>query len=378
MRLLLVSHSRKDPDGGASRVYHLIEDGLRARGHEVKALHYGDLGVSPLFERIVNRVLMPQAVSRRVGRESIADYDVIMSSSGMLYPYFRRLHGQRQRPLLVNHLHGLAYFDHQTTMMEVERGHMGVSRIYRNVTGPLPVYYDEMGSRNADLTIVQNGRDYDFVTEKCWGPVDTIPLPLHPELLTASSSARLPINRDPGRLLWFGSWVERKGRHYLPAAFEQIAARHPEAILTIGGTGLSAEAIRSSFSPDLRERVQVLPRVSRAEQIQVFGEHSIFLFPSLSEGFGFALLEAMSLGLAAVTTQTGLTGDYLEDRRHAMIVPPSSALHLARAVSLLIEDSELRLRVAVEGQAMARTFTVERTVSAYERAFLKWNEVRRG
>ncbi len=132
---------------------------------------------------------------------------------------------------------------------------------------------------------------------------------------------------------------------------------------------MPAETLRRNFAPDVRDRIHVLPRVSREEQVTIFNNHAIFLFPSLSEGFGFALLEAMSQGLAVVTTYTGLSADLLKDNRNALIVPPACSLYLARAASHLIGDLALRRRVAAEGQALARTFTVEKTVSAYEAAF---------
>src|ERR1700761_355173 len=113
MRVLSVSHSLKNPDGGASRVYHLLEDGLRARGHAVKSVHGDDFGITRLTEKIQTKLLLPQAASRRAKQEKLEDYDVIMSSSGMLYPLFRKLRQQRRRPLLVSHLHGLSFFDHQ-------------------------------------------------------------------------------------------------------------------------------------------------------------------------------------------------------------------------------------------------------------------------
>lgn len=369
MRILFASHSRKDPHGGASRVYHLLEDGLKGRGHLVKTLHFEDMGIAGKKGRIAERLRLPQAISSRVAREHLEEWDVIMSSSGMLYPLFEKLRGHQKRPLLVNHLHGLAYFDHQATMSEAERGNHRISAIYRFVTGQLPVQWDLKAVDAADLTIVQNGRDEDFLRQRGTQALVNIPLCVQPEILEAGYAAPAAAERRAASLLWFGSWVARKGKSYLPSAFGQIAARHPEATLTIGGTGIAAETLLSHFAPELRSKIRVLPRVSAEEQLEIYRSHSIFLFPSLSEGFGFALLEAMSMGLAAVTTDTGLAGDFLVDRQHAVVTPKASALHLARGVVSLIEDQALRTSIAAQGQKLARQFTVEKMIDGYEKAF---------
>jgi glycosyltransferase involved in cell wall biosynthesis len=105
------------------------------------------------------------------------------------------------------------------------------------------------------------------------------------------------------------------------------------------------------------------------EQIAIFDRSSIFLFPSISEGFGYAVLEAMSLGLAVVTTQTGLGSDYLRDGETASIVPFGSSLHLANAAVHLIKDSRLRSSIAKNGQLLSANFNNERFANEYTAAF---------
>lgn len=369
MRILLFSHVPKNPDGGSSRVYHLLEDGLTARGHEVKALHLEDVAMPRGLEKWVHRFRLPHAISRRASKERPMEYDVVMSSSGMLYPLFQELRGQRKRPLLVGHLHGSAYFDHQARLNEALRGHLSLSWSYRHVTGWLPVEWDENGAKYGDLTIVQNSRDLDFFSEKSPQPAISIPLPVHPQIMEASRSAPPPEEKDPYSILWFGSWVERKGCHYLPRAFKMIADRYPQARLSIWGSGAGPEVLRKEFDPLVWPRVTVIPSISRADQIAEYGRHSIVLFPSISEGFGFALLEAMSMGLAAVTTQTGLGVDWLKDEQNALLVPASSSYHLAEGAMRLMENRELRIRLAKSGQQLCQGFTTERFITAYEDAF---------
>lgn len=372
MRLLLVSHSWNDPNAGASRVYHQLSEGLRDRGHEVQCLHRNDVTIPRFIAPVASRLWLPTCMSRRASRESLPTFDVIMASNGMLYPLFRRLKRDKTAPLLVNHVHGLSHFDYQATVTERLRGNISSSNLHRWVTGALPARWDICGSGVADLTIVQNDRDFDFLAERGVDPIVKIPLAVHPRIVEAAKSIPDPGVRSPQRLLWFGSWVARKGTHYLPRAFELIVDRCPNAHLTVGGTGLPAEKLRTYFKPSLWPRIDFLSRISVEEQIALFGRSSIFLFPSLSEGFGYAPLEAMSLGLAVVTTNTGMGGDDLLDGETALIVPFASSLHLANAAVRLMEDPRLRSSIAKNGQVLSHKFNVERFSNEYAETFERY------
>lgn len=373
MKILFLSHSPNDPNGGASRVYHMLTDALRRRGHTVDLFHYEDFNPprGKVPERLTQRFALPQLISRRASALALSTYDVIMSSSGMASPLFARLRTQSDRPALVNHLHGLAVFDHIANVTEAELGHLRLSWTYRNVTGPMQVRWDTAGVYTADLTVVQNLRDLSTV-EAILGDrpsAVTIPLAVHPDLLAASDTCTAPAARSAATLLWFASWGARKGAFYLPAAFRRVRERRGDATLIVGGTNRSEGDVRREFDARDREAVVVVPKVSITEQIALLNRSAVFLFPSLSEGFGLALLEAMCFGVAAVTSNTGLGGDFLTDGVDARVVPTSSE-HIARAVADLLDDDSRRCEIAERGRALARTFTLDRMATAYENALL--------
>ena len=253
-------------------------------------------------------------------------------------------------------------------MNEAARGQMTISAVYRLYTGDLPPRWDMGGVQYSDLTIVQNRRDEDFLMGKGFRHAKWIPLAVHPEIMAAGESAPKQTDRDPMNLLWFGSWIVRKGTHYLPRAFERISERFPEVRLTIGGTGATHEVITAHFKDSLRGKIRVLPKVTVKQQIAELAGNAIFLFPSLSEGFGFAGLEALAMGMALVTTQTGFGGDFLADRQHARVIPTASALHLADAVIELMEHPELRQYLAENGRRLAEKLTLKRMIDEYEQA----------
>jgi glycosyltransferase involved in cell wall biosynthesis len=372
LHILMLSHAADDPNGGASRIYHMLASALRDRGHTVDLHHLDDFGLprGTIAAKIACRFALPHYVSRFGAGRDPGRYDVVMSSSGMAAPLFKKLAARKERPLLVNHLHGLAIYDHIANTTENMLGHYPTRLAYRLVTGPFQAHWDLAGIRFADLNIVQNLRDLSWVRPRTREGAETrmIAASVHPDVLAASREAASPESRRPDRLLWFASWESRKGSYYVPQAFRMIRERHPSAELTIGGAGRSEADMRGHFDPQDQGHVHVLPRLTIAEQASCFANASIFLFPSLSEGFGLALVEAMAFGLAAVTTNTAFGGDYLTDGRTARVVFPSSE-HIARAVNELIGSDATRHRIAEAGRTLAQGFTLERMVDAYEAAF---------
>ena len=381
MKILLLSHVPNDINAGASRVYHELHEGLSAKGHSVQTWHKEDFRPwrSRAAQQVVDRVLLPEFMAWRVRAEAQSGYDVVMASSGTGYALFRSMRSHKTRPLLVNHSHELWAFDHQARIDEHLTGRARLPLLYRTaaaIIGPIKGIWDARASRYADLTIVQNDRDYDFLMRSGL-PLDRlvrIAPGIRPEILAAGAAVAPPRARPAASLLWFGAWDTRKGVDTLPAAFDLILTQVPQATLTIGGVhrrGVqpSEAEIRRRFSAVAAERVRILPRISIAEQVAEFERHAIFLFPSRTEGFGLAVVEAMALGLAAVTTLTGVGADALCHGKTAMIVPPASAVHLARTVVALIRDDALRHRIATRGRGLVQTFTVAQQIADYEQAF---------
>jgi glycosyltransferase involved in cell wall biosynthesis len=381
VKILLISHAKNDENAGASRLYHMLSAALRKKGHEVKVYHYEDLKVPKFLNYLALRMLLPEFIYRACYEESTRGYDVVFCSNGMAWRIFKKLReGTGPRPFLIHQIHGLTYFDHLAVITERLRGHVKLSPFMMAIKGRFPISWDAKGAKYADAIAAQNWRDQDFIEDERArlgeaaagsAPVYQVPSALHPGLEAAMHTTTPPEERDPMSILWFGSWRERKGNFYVNRAFRLIKQRFPEAKLTLGGTASKPDEVMACFDPELRASVRILPRVDTAAQIAEYNRHSIFLFPSLSEGFGLAPIEAMAFGMACVTTHTGIGSDFVIDNEHAVIVTMSSAIHLAFGAIRLMEDNAFRIRVAKAGQKLAQTFTVDRCANEYLAVFEK-------
>lgn len=374
MKILLLSHVANNPHGGASRIYHMLSEALRERGHEVKLYHAEDAGIAGggVANLLKIRLILPRLVSAVGARANPHEFDVIMASSGMAAPLFAKLRrSQEKLPLMVNHLHGLAVYDDLSNRSEEWIGNWSTSTMYRLVTGRMQKRWDWQGIETADLTIVQNRKDLDWVGARlpAGRELSLIPAAIHPELLAASQSSSTH-ERNRHQVLWLATWEARKGAAYVPRAFRKLRSAHPAARLVIAGAKQGADEIVAQFDPADREHVIVAGHYDLAGQIAMLRESSIFLFPSISEGFGLALPEAMAFGVAAVTTNMGFGGDWLSDERNARVVAPSGE-HIGQALIDLIDDPGKCREIAERGRLLAQEFTLGRMAQSYEAEFLK-------
>lgn len=374
MKILMLSHVANNPNGGASRIYHMLSDAFRARGHSVELYHAEDAGVMGrgVTDLLKIRLALPRLISAMGEKKNPADFDVIMSSSGMAAPLFVRLRKSGgRRPLLVNHLHGLAVYDDLANRAEDWIGNWSTSTMYRLITGRMQRRWDWQGIATSDITIVQNRKDLDWVGARMppGHELCLIPAAIHPELLASSDQAH-DTPRDPDQLLWLATWEARKGAAYVPRAFRKLRAVFPSARLVVAGAKQHAAEILGEFDEVDRANVEVIGRYDPAGQAAMLRKSSIFLFPSISEGFGLALPEAMAFGVAAITTNMGFGGDWLSDGKNARVVAPS-AEHLGQAMIDLMRDPAAREAMAEKGRILAREFTLDRMVESYEAEFAK-------
>ena len=99
---------------------------------------------------------------------------------------------------------------------------------------------------------------------------------------------------------------------------------------------------------------------------KVYNSSSIFLCPSRAESFALPAAEAMACGCALATTDCGGNRDYAEDQVNALVSPPGEPEPLARNLSHVLGDEELRLHLAHNGNARVREFSWERSARTLE------------
>ncbi len=145
-------------------------------------------------------------------------------------------------------------------------------------------------------------------------------------------------------LLAVGSLVPRKGYDVLVSALEGLADR--DWRLTIIGADdrspATAQALRLQIAEaGLNDRITLAGAVSDATLAEAYDRTDLFVMPSLFEGYGMVLTEALARGLPILCTTGGAAAETVPDGA-AVKVPPGEADALAKALARLIDEPAMR------------------------------------
>ncbi|HEY5892409.1 MAG TPA: glycosyltransferase family 4 protein [Chthoniobacterales bacterium] len=162
---------------------------------------------------------------------------------------------------------------------------------------------------------------------------------------------RLPsLGSDPLKVLFVGSLGQRKGLAYLFRAMRELGK---SATLTVIGT---LPAVACPTLVRALENVRWISTCTHEEVLNEMARHDVFVFPSLFEGFGLVLLEAMAMGLPIIATAHTAAPDIIQDGVEGYIVPIRSSETIAERLLRLHRDRELLGTMSAAAQTRATQF----------------------
>ena len=189
------------------------------------------------------------------------------------------------------------------------------------------------------------------------------PLPLH----EADSRSTAPVAELVGVpfILAVGTLERRKNLPRLVAAFAQIASANPDVRLALAGAdGDDRGAINSAIdglNPNARARVLFTGRIDEDAKQWLLRHAQVLAYPSLDEGFGFPLLEAMAYNLPVVASTAGSISEVAGDA--ALLVAPHDVTALAEALHRSLTDSSARHRLIEAGKQRLTNYSWADTAS---------------
>jgi glycosyltransferase involved in cell wall biosynthesis len=163
-----------------------------------------------------------------------------------------------------------------------------------------------------------------------------------------------------------------KGLEYFLQAAARVHQRHPDArFLIVGGgpdVGYRASLENSARTLGLADRVIFAGH--RSDLPRIISDVTVSVLSSLSEAMPNAVLESMAAGVPVVATRVGGVPEAVEDGMTGLLVPPADAASLAAAVSRVLENPALALRLGRAGQQAVRTrFSMARMVESTEQLY---------
>ena len=161
---------------------------------------------------------------------------------------------------------------------------------------------------------------------------------------------------------------QEKGNHILIEAFAKIAASHPSAQLVLIGDGPQKDEL-SQLAGKLGVANRVVFAGFVSEVPVALNALDVVAIPSLREGFGLALVEAMAAGKPIVASFVGGMRELAENERNALMVPPGDADALAAGLQRLIDDEKLQKKLSRQAREDSARFSIEKNVQALEKLY---------
>ena len=201
------------------------------------------------------------------------------------------------------------------------------------------------------ITVVERGRD--------------------PNRLGSASEARrirarrfLALDDEAEVVVCLGREDYQKGHRYLLEATASLARSRPRLVTVVAGRrGVESDALDRDLDRfGLRDRFRRLGH--RDDAPEILAAADVFVFPSLVEGLGGSLIEAMALGLPVVASDLPAIREVVEDRRNATLVASKSGDAIAAAVAALLDADLLRANYGQRSRAIfEERFTLERSTA---------------
>ncbi|HEX6230669.1 MAG TPA: glycosyltransferase family 4 protein, partial [Actinomycetota bacterium] len=207
------------------------------------------------------------------------------------------------------------------------------------------------------VTVIERGRDPERLGE--------------PSTERRARARRgLGLGPDAAVLVTVGRQEYQKGQWHLLEAMPQVLAAFPNAQLLVAGRTGNASARLGQTMRRTCPNGRVTFLGHRDDVPEILAAADLFVFPSLYEGLGGALIEAMALGLPIVASDLPAIREVVEAGRNAVLVPPGSSADLAAAIGALLADEARRTSMGPRSRwIFEERFTLERSATRMVQLF---------
>ena len=169
---------------------------------------------------------------------------------------------------------------------------------------------------------------------------------------------RTPHIKNEFVILSVGRLEKIKGHKYLVEAFAEIKKKIPGARLTLIGNGSERKNLEAqAVSLGVRGDIEFQGELSHDKLPEYYSRADIFVMPSIQEGFGIAIIEAMASGVPVIATKAGGHLDIIEDNKTGILVEPGSSRDISSSILDLCNNSEKRAYLVRGGLDQAKNYS---------------------
>jgi glycosyltransferase involved in cell wall biosynthesis len=192
--------------------------------------------------------------------------------------------------------------------------------------------------------------------------------------LSSFVEAKSPRRHFTNKKVLVVSEVSPHKNHFrLLEAFEIVQKMHPDAELIIVGN--IRKNLRARFDSTLNDvmrrnkgiRISLCGYATDEEIVSLYRNAAVFAYPSLYEGFGLPVLEAMAQGCPVVVSNVASLPEVVGDA--AVLIDPLNTQELAQAIINVLKDDELKKEMSAKGINQAKLFSWDITAKKYIEVF---------
>lgn len=167
-----------------------------------------------------------------------------------------------------------------------------------------------------------------------------------------------------------GRLTKQKGHKYLISAFKKVSQKLPEAELWIVGEGeLRDDLTKQIAKLNLTEKVKLLG--TRKNIPAMLNEFDIFVMPSVWEGLGIVVLEAMASGLPIIASDVDGLSELVKDNQNGLLFESKNIEQLSQKMTELVQNETLADKFSRAGREMVENnFDLKKVVREYEEVYV--------
>lgn len=199
--------------------------------------------------------------------------------------------------------------------------------------------------------------------------IDAIPLAADRDIFYRAPAASIAASRkkfgiSKKYILSVCTLEPRKNLKALIDAYRMLPSRHSYQLVLVGMTGwLQSGFFQDLESSDVRDNVIFTGYVSNSDLAPLYSGADLFVFPTLYEGFGLPVLEAMQCGCPVITSNNSSIPEVAGDS--ALMIDPHDIDSLAEKMEGLLKNNSLKKKLSAKGLQRAKQFSWKKSAKMF-------------
>ena len=156
--------------------------------------------------------------------------------------------------------------------------------------------------------------------------------------------------KTPPTVLFYGSWLERKGKSVLVSAASKLANAGIQIRWLLVGTGKPDSEVLNDWPSHLHNNIEIRSNVTAEDDDSIYEQATLFALPSFYEGQPLTLLQAMESGLCVITTRCCGQKDIIKHGHNGLLVNPGSSDQLAEIIANALANDAMRFKLGAQAK----------------------------